>query len=302
MIAVAALLAAPAAPSAATFASDGTAPRLVAPAAVTAGSPAELTVVGAPRNVVRYEWTVDSTARGPTLRATFRRAGTVAVGVTLVRRRGATETLHSAVVVRPAAPPPPRRTRSAPGPHASRHHAVAGHTPLTAKQIADASAAFDRLLPFQEGRFRAALTCSYYDPALLDIIQHPFFEKVACQALQAKPQPALEDYLQLCDRQTLDLIASFQGTVVDDLVSKTLRAAEQFAPAILFVTGGVAANNELRRSFEERGARAGLPVFFPSRPLSTDNAAMIAAAAYPKFLMKDFAAAEFSAESSLALR
>ena len=64
----------------------------------------------------------------------------------------------------------------------------------------------------------------------------------------------------------------------------------------------MAANNELRRSFEQRGARAGLPVFFPSRPLSTDNAAMIAAAAYPKFLMKDFAAAEFSAEPSLALR
>ena len=122
------------------------------------------------------------------------------------------------------------------------------------------------------------------------------------QALQTKPQPTLEDCLQLCDRKTLDLVASFQRTVVDDLVSKTLRAAEQFAPATLFVTGGVAANNELRRSFEERGDRAGLPVSFPSRPLSTDNAAMIAAAAYPKFLMKDFAAAEFSAEPSLALR
>jgi N6-L-threonylcarbamoyladenine synthase len=45
-----------------------------------------------------------------------------------------------------------------------------------------------------------------------------------------------------------------------------------------------------------------LPVFFPSRPLSTDNAAMIAAAAYPKWVAKDFAAMDFSAEANLPLR
>jgi N6-L-threonylcarbamoyladenine synthase len=45
-----------------------------------------------------------------------------------------------------------------------------------------------------------------------------------------------------------------------------------------------------------------LPVFFPSRPLSTDNAAMIAAAAYPKWLVKEFAPMDFSAEASLPLR
>ena len=67
----------------------------------------------------------------------------------------------------------------------------------------------------------------------------------------------------------------------------------------LFVTGGVAANSELRNPFEQSGAQEGVPVFFPSRALSTDNAAMIAAAAYPKFLAKDFAAMDFSAEASL---
>jgi N6-L-threonylcarbamoyladenine synthase len=67
------------------------------------------------------------------------------------------------------------------------------------------------------------------------------------------------------------------------------------------VTGGVAANSELRKTFEMEAGREGLPVYFPSRKLSTDNAAMIAAAAYPKFLARDFAAAEFSAEASLAL-
>jgi N6-L-threonylcarbamoyladenine synthase len=97
-------------------------------------------------------------------------------------------------------------------------------------------------------------------------------------------------------------VSSFQRTVVEDLVGKTLKAAEAFQPATLFVTGGVAANSELRRRFEEEAPRHGLPVFFPSRPLSTDNAAMIAAAAYPKFLMKDFAPPDFSAEPSLQLQ
>jgi len=115
-------------------------------------------------------------------------------------------------------------------------------------------------------------------------------------------KPKLEDYLANCDKQTLDLVASFQRAIVEDLVGKTLIAARAYDVATLFVTGGVAANSELRRMFEREGAQEGLPVYFPSRPLSTDNAAMIAAAAYPKFLAKDFAAMDFSAEASLVLR
>jgi N6-L-threonylcarbamoyladenine synthase len=90
--------------------------------------------------------------------------------------------------------------------------------------------------------------------------------------------------------------------MIGDLVAKTLAAAREYEIASLFVTGGVAANNELRQTFEQEAARDGLPVYFPSRPLSTDNAAMIAAAAYPKFLAKDFAAMDFSAEAGMALR
>jgi N6-L-threonylcarbamoyladenine synthase len=115
-------------------------------------------------------------------------------------------------------------------------------------------------------------------------------------------KPKLEDYLANCDKKTLDLIASFQRAIVEDLVSKSLAAARTYDVATLFVTGGVAANNELRKTFERSAAEQGMPVYFPSRPLSTDNAAMIAAAAYPKFLSEDFAAMDFSAEASLALR
>jgi N6-L-threonylcarbamoyladenine synthase len=101
---------------------------------------------------------------------------------------------------------------------------------------------------------------------------------------------------------TLDLVASFQNAVVGDLVEKTLAAAREYDAATLFVTGGVAANSELRGRFEEQAAQEGLPVLFPSRPLSTDNAAMIAAAAYPKYLAGDFAEPELSAEAGLQLR
>ena len=122
------------------------------------------------------------------------------------------------------------------------------------------------------------------------------------RALATISKPKLEDFLANCDQQTLDLVASFQRTMVEDLVEKTLAAAREYDAATLFVTGGVAANNELRQTFEREAAKEGLPVYFPSRPLSTDNAAMIAAAAYPKFLAQDFAPMDFSAEAGMALK
>jgi N6-L-threonylcarbamoyladenine synthase len=122
------------------------------------------------------------------------------------------------------------------------------------------------------------------------------------RALAAISKPQLEDYLRLCDQPTIDLVASFQRAMVEDLIVKSLAAARAYEVATLFVTGGVAANNELRQRFEQASAQEGLPVFFPSRPLSTDNAAMIAAAAYPKFLLKDFAPMDFSAEAGLSLK
>jgi len=115
----------------------------------------------------------------------------------------------------------------------------------------------------------------------------------------SKPKP--EDYLAHCDRQTLDLVASFQRAIVNDLVDKTLSAAVDHAAATMLVTGGVAANSELRATFEARAASDGLPVLFPSRKLSTDNAAMIAAAAYPRFLAGEFAPPDISSDAALRL-
>lgn len=114
-------------------------------------------------------------------------------------------------------------------------------------------------------------------------------------------EPKAEDYLKHLDQLTLDLIASFQETVVQDLVRKSLRAAQQFEVESLIVSGGVASNKRLRDEFTSRAHSRGLQVFFPGRGLSTDNAAMIAAAAFPKYQAGNFADVHVSAEASLPL-
>jgi N6-L-threonylcarbamoyladenine synthase len=81
-----------------------------------------------------------------------------------------------------------------------------------------------------------------------------------------------------------DLVASFQKTVVDMLLQGALRAAELRRPRSVLVSGGVACNSLLKTQFREGFAEKNLPVHFPSPILSTDNAAMIAAAGYPKLL------------------
>jgi N6-L-threonylcarbamoyladenine synthase len=117
----------------------------------------------------------------------------------------------------------------------------------------------------------------------------------------AKPPQTKEAALALCSQTTLDLLASFQRAVVGDLMKKTFAAAESLGVARILVTGGVAANRELRARFVEEAQRRGVEVAFPTPALSTDNAAMIAAAAWPRLLARAFAQAELTAEPSLAL-
>jgi N6-L-threonylcarbamoyladenine synthase len=116
----------------------------------------------------------------------------------------------------------------------------------------------------------------------------------------ALPQ-SREQALALCPQPTLDLIASFQHAVVGDLMKKTFAAAESLGAPRLLITGGVAANRELRARFTQEAARRGLQIAFPTLALSTDNAAMIAAAAWPRFAARDFAPTDLTADPSLAL-
>jgi N6-L-threonylcarbamoyladenine synthase len=104
-----------------------------------------------------------------------------------------------------------------------------------------------------------------------------------------RPAEALREMPDVFDAQTLDLIASFQYAVVGNLMRQTFAAAEALGARGIVVSGGVSANSELRRRFAEEAARRGLRVEFPSLTMSTDNAAMIAAAAWGKFCAGEFA-------------
>jgi len=108
---------------------------------------------------------------------------------------------------------------------------------------------------------------------------------------KAKPDATnLARALPHFDAETLNLIASFQNAVVKNLARATFHAAEHYGARGILVSGGVAANSHLRTTFANMAAAAGVPIAFPTIALSTDNAAMIAAAAWPKFLAGQFAA------------
>ena len=110
-----------------------------------------------------------------------------------------------------------------------------------------------------------------------------------------------EQLLPLCSPQTLGLVREFQNAVVRDLLERTMAAAEELPAESVLVSGGVAANTQLRAAFEDRAKTTGIEVFFPSRGLSTDNAAMIAAAAYSRFRAGQFADTSLNADPGLKL-
>jgi N6-L-threonylcarbamoyladenine synthase len=106
----------------------------------------------------------------------------------------------------------------------------------------------------------------------------------------------------LTDQEIADLSASFQRTVVETLLDRTFAAARQCGAASVGIAGGVSANSRLRSDALARGEREGLPVFIPSLALSTDNAAMIAAAGLRLYHAGVRAGWDLNAEASLALQ
>ena len=99
-----------------------------------------------------------------------------------------------------------------------------------------------------------------------------------------------------------DLAASFQDVVIRSLVGTTEKLAAQYRPRTLIVAGGVACNMALREASDAAGARLAIPVYFPSRHLSTDNAAMIAAAGTVKLQAGERAGLDLNADVSLRLQ
>jgi N6-L-threonylcarbamoyladenine synthase len=119
------------------------------------------------------------------------------------------------------------------------------------------------------------------------------------ELLQRNPRPSTEEWLAVTPPATLDLLASFQRTVIDELMRRAAASAEEIGARTLIISGGVACNAGLRNA--ARRAKLPYPVLFPSRALSTDNAAMIAAAAFPKYRRGEFADFTLKAHASLTL-
>jgi N6-L-threonylcarbamoyladenine synthase len=139
--------------------------------------------------------------------------------------------------------------------------------------------------------------------ALYYVRAHPELNEeieIRKKALQDGRRKA-SDLFPLCSPRTLSLISNFQSAVVQDLVGRTLKAAAETGSRTVLVSGGVAANSELRDRFTMKATASGVTIFFPSRALSTDNAAMIAAAAYPHLLAGDLAPPDLNAEPNLRL-
>jgi N6-L-threonylcarbamoyladenine synthase len=113
------------------------------------------------------------------------------------------------------------------------------------------------------------------------------------------PQPSVEQWLKMTPKQTLDLLASFQHAVIHELLTRAAASAESIGARTLIVSGGVACNSGLRAA--AKIARLPCPVHFPTPGLSTDNAAMIAAAAFPKLARREFASLDIAAQANLPL-
>ena len=91
-----------------------------------------------------------------------------------------------------------------------------------------------------------------------------------------------------------DLCASLQGTIVEILLDKLIRASKETGIRDIAIAGGVSANSGLRDGIAEAGRRRGWRTFLPEFKFTTDNAAMIAMAGYYRYLRGDFSSLDVS--------
>jgi N6-L-threonylcarbamoyladenine synthase len=113
-------------------------------------------------------------------------------------------------------------------------------------------------------------------------------------------KPVIHD--KIPNQEIADLAASFQASVVDTLVGTMEKQAAELRPKTLIIAGGVACNLALRAASERAAVRLGVPIYFPSKHLSTDNAAMIAAAGHAKLIRGERSGLEMTADVTLRLQ
>ncbi len=138
--------------------------------------------------------------------------------------------------------------------------------------------------------------------AVLRHVEHAGMEREIAgrrEIYAANPTPSFDEIVSATPQSTRDLVASFQHTVIRELLKRVRDAAIEIGAESVIISGGVACNSGLRAA--SAAAQIGCPVYFPTPALSTDNAAMIAAAAFPKLERREFSSWDLKAKANLTL-
>lgn len=106
---------------------------------------------------------------------------------------------------------------------------------------------------------------------------------------------------ELSRQEVVDISATFQRVVVETLIERTFDTAQHLGARSIGIAGGVSANSRLRADALSRGEREGVPVFVPPLALSTDNAAMIAAAGLRRLESGEVSGLDFNAHASMPI-
>lgn len=159
----------------------------------------------------------------------------------------------------------------------------------------------DRAVPLPRTRLTHADRNAPDRPGLRDFSFSGLKTSVRRWVEQRRVDQALPPDEPLSQVDLYDLCASFQRVVVETLLDGLFDAAREYGAKSVGVAGGVSANSRLRDDLRARGIAAGLPTFVPSLALSTDNAAMIAAAGLRRLRRGGIGAADLNAEASLPI-
>ena len=159
----------------------------------------------------------------------------------------------------------------------------------------------DRAVPFPKTRMTHADRNAPHEPGRRDFSFSGLKTSVLRYVTARRAALGLQTGESLPQREIADIAASFQRVVVETLLDRLFEAARSYGARSVGIAGGVSANSRLREEAAGRGGAQGVPVFIPSLALSTDNAAMIAAAGLRRFHGGVAADPELNADASLPL-
>ena len=159
----------------------------------------------------------------------------------------------------------------------------------------------DRAIPFPKTRLTHADRNAPHLPGRRDFSFSGLKTSVLRHVTTRRGETGLATDAPLPPQHVADIAASFQRVVVETLLDRLFEAARAYGARSVGLAGGVSANSRLRADAAARGAALDVPVFVPSLALSTDNAAMIAAAGLRRYRAGLVGGLDLNADAALAL-